>query len=129
VRGWRVAQKMIEDFARGDKVVRYPDFSGPIDWTYVDDAAEVLLRAVERPLPHLTVLNVLGDKRTMRDAVVHLQRRFPGVTAEAIPAETPPTAWGLRNDGLAAALGYVPATSLEDGIDAMLAVIPAGRSQ
>jgi hypothetical protein len=35
----------------------------------------------------------------------------------------PPSGWGVRNDGLEAALGYVPATRLEDGIDAMLAAL------
>jgi UDP-glucose 4-epimerase len=120
-RGWRIAQEVVERFARGDPVVPYPDFPEPIDWTYVDDAAEVLLRAIERPLPQFSAFNVLGDRRSMRDAVAHLARRFPAVTAEAVPARTPPAAWGLRNDGLAAALGFVPSTRLEDGIDAMLA--------
>lgn len=119
-RGWKVAQDVVESFQRGDAKVRYPDFPDPMDWTYVDDAAEVLLRAVERPLPRFSVFNVVGDKRTMRDAVGHLRRRFPGVEAEAVPAQTPPSAWGLRNDGIEAALGFVPLTRLEDGIDAML---------
>ena len=111
---------MIERFARGDAVVPYPDYPEPIDWTYVDDAAEVLLRAIEQPVPKFGALNALGDRRRVRDAVAHLRRRFPGVIAEAIPAEPPPAAWGLRNDGIAAALGFVPSTTLEDGIDAML---------
>ncbi len=120
-RGWRVAQDVVESFQRGDAKVHYPDFPDPMDWTYVEDAAEVLLRAVERPLPRFSSFNVVGDKRTMRDAVAHLRRRFPMIEAEAVPARTPPSAWGLRNDGIAAALGFVPRTRLEDGIDAMLA--------
>lgn len=39
----------MESLARGEFVVRYPDFPEPIDWAYVDDAAEVLLRAIEYP--------------------------------------------------------------------------------
>jgi UDP-glucose 4-epimerase len=119
-RGWRAGQEVIERFARGDHVVRYPDFPQPIDWTYIDDAGEVLLRAAERPLPAFAAFNVLGDRRTMRDAVGYLSRRFPSVRAEPVPAETPPAAWGLQNDGLEAALGYRPSTRLERGIDAML---------
>jgi UDP-glucose 4-epimerase len=124
IRGWRAGQEVIERFARGDQVVRYPDFPQPIDWTYIDDAGEVLLRAAERPLPAFAAFNVLGDRRTMREAVGYLSRRFPGVRVEPVPAETPPSAWGLRNDGLEAALGYRPSTRLESGIEAMLAVEP-----
>jgi len=125
-RGWRVAQEVVERFQRGDAKVPYPDFPAPMDWTYVDDAAEVLLRAVERPLARYSAFNVLGDRRRMREAVEHLRRRFPSVEAQPFPASTPPSAWGLRNDGVAAALGFVPATRLEDGIDAMLAAQQPG---
>lgn len=128
-RGWRVAQEVVEGFVCGERLVRYPDFADPIDWTYVDDAVEVLLRALERPLPRLSVLNVAGDKRTIREAVAHLQRRFPSVIAEALSARTPPSAWTLSNDGLEAALDYVPATHLEDGIDRMLAALVPGATR
>jgi len=119
-RGWRVAQEVIERFARGDRDVVVPDFSGPIDWTYVDDAAEVLLRALAAPLTRFSVFNVVGDRRTMRDAIAHLQLRYPGVQVEYQAVTVPASGWMLRNDGLQAALGFAPATRLEDGIDAML---------
>ncbi|HEV2546827.1 MAG TPA: NAD(P)-dependent oxidoreductase [Stellaceae bacterium] len=128
-RGWRAGQEVIERFARGEQVVRYPDFPQPIDWTYIADAGEVLLRAAERPLPPFSAFNVLGDRRTMREAVGYLSRRFPGIRAEPVPAETPPSAWGLRNDGLEAALGYRPSTLLETGIDAMLSDGTGGVAQ
>jgi len=57
----------------------------------------------------------------MRDAVAHLQLRHPGVQVECQTVAVPASGWTLRNDGLAAALGFAPATRLEDGIDAMLA--------
>ena len=120
-RGWRVAQEVVECFARGDRRVVVPDFPGPIDWTYVDDAAEVLLRALAAPLPRFAVFNVVGDRRTMRDAVAHLQLRYPGVQVELQTVALPASGWTLRNDGLLPALGFAPATRLEDGIDAMLA--------
>jgi len=120
-RGWRVAQEVIERFARGDRDVVVPDFSEPIDWTYVDDAAEVLLRALAAPLPRFAALNVVGDRRTIRDAVAHLQLRHPGVEVERETVAVPASGWMLRNDGLGPALGFVPAIRLEDGIDAMLA--------
>jgi UDP-glucose 4-epimerase len=128
-RGWRIAQETVERFARGDRHVVVPDFSGSIDWTYVDDAAEVLLRALAAPLPRFAVFNVVGDRRTMRDAVAHLQFRYPGVTVEPQAVALPASGWMLRNDGLEAALGFAPATRLEDGIDAMLAAWHGDRAQ
>ena len=120
-RGWRTAQELIERFASGEKSIRFPDYPDRMDWTYVDDAAEVLLRAIERPLGRYRTLNVLGDRRSIRDAVAHLQRRFTGVEVTGELALSPPSAWGLRNDGLERALGFVPRMSLEQGIDAILA--------
>lgn len=122
VRGWLEVQGIIERAAAGERLISYPDFPDAIDWTWIDDAAEVLLRSVERPLPRNAVCNVVGDKRRTRDAVAHLRRRFPDLVAEPVPARTPPAAWGLVNDGLGALLGYVPATTLEQGIDRMLAL-------
>lgn len=127
-RGWRIAQEVVERFARGDRRVAFPDFPGPIDWTYIDDAAEVLLRAVTSPLPRYASFNVVGDRRTMRDAVAHLKLRYPGVQVDAQPVSPPASGWTLRNDGLQAALGFAPATRLEDGIDAMLAAWRGDRA-
>lgn len=120
VRGWRDVQMIIERVKAGERRLAYPDYPDPLDWTWIDDAAEVLLRACERPLPRNAVANVVGDKRHVREAVAHLRMRFPDLGAEAVPATTPPAAWGLVNDGLEALLGFVPATSLEQGIDRML---------
>jgi nucleoside-diphosphate-sugar epimerase len=121
VRGWRDVQVIIERVAAGERSFEYPDYPDAIDWTWIDDAALVLLRAIEQPLPRNTVLNVVGDKRTIRDAVAHLKRRCPDLDARGRPAMTPPAAWGLVNDRLQSMLGTVPSTSLEQGIDRMLA--------
>jgi UDP-glucose 4-epimerase len=122
VRGWRDVQAILERVAAGERSLEYPDYPEAIDWTWIDDAALVLLRAIERPLPCNAVLNVVGDKRTIRDAVAHLKRRCPGLDARGRPATTPPAAWGLVNDRLEALLGSVPRTTLEQGIDRMLAL-------
>lgn len=120
VRGWVEVQSLIERVAAGERRLAYPDYPDAIDWTWIDDAAEVLLQASERPLPPCTVCNVVGDKRPVRAAIAHLARRFPDLVATPVPARTPPAAWGLVNDGLGALLHYVPATTLEQGIDRML---------
>jgi UDP-glucose 4-epimerase len=120
VRGWRDVQMIVEKVAAGSREIDYPDYPEAIDWTWIDDAADVLLRTIERSLPRNAVANVVGDKRRMRDAIAHLQRRFPDLVAHARPARTPPAAWGLVNDGLMALVGAVPAVMLDEGIDRML---------
>ena len=119
-RGWRIVQEVIEQAARGEKVVRYPDFRDALDWTWIDDAAAIVARAVLAPLAGHHVLNVAGDKRTMAEAVAHLRRRYPRTLFEPYAAETPPSSWGFANDGLQAALGAVPRTRMEDGIDRLI---------
>lgn len=119
-RGWREVQEVIEAVARGERRVRYPDFPEPLDWTWIGDAAEVIARAASARVAGHRVLNVAGDKRRVREAAAHLARRFPDVVLEPFAA-TSPAAWSFRNDGLKAALGYEPATRMEDGIDRLLA--------
>jgi UDP-glucose 4-epimerase len=123
-RGWSEPQRAIARVIAGDRDVRYPDYGEPIDWTYVDDAADVLVAALGATLPRFARHNALGDRRPVADAFLHLARRFP--TLVAMPATTtlPPSAWGLVNDGLAARIGWAPCTRLEEGIDRMIA---AGR--
>lgn len=119
-RGWRDVQQLIERIIAGERQIRFPDFPQPIDWTWIDDAAELLLRAVARPLPAFTAVNAVGDIRTVREAIVHLQHRFPDLVAEPLSAETPPSGWGLVNDGVNALLGTIGHTPLEQGLDRMI---------
>jgi nucleoside-diphosphate-sugar epimerase len=121
VRGWVDVQRMIERVAAGERSIAFPDYPEPMDWTWIDDAAEVLIRGCEASLPSHAIVNVVGDKRLVRDAMAHLRRRFPDLVVQAVPARTPPTAWGLVNDGIGALLGMKPWTKLEEGIDRMIA--------
>lgn len=121
VRGWREVQNIVDRVAEGERKLEYPDFPDPLDWTWIDDAAAVLLATIERPLPRNAVVNVVGDKRHVRDAIAHLKRRFPDLSAAPVAARTPPAAWGLVNDGIGALLGTMPTTTLEQGIDRLLA--------
>lgn len=124
-RGWRAIQTLVEQAASGAGELAFPDFPEPIDWTWIGDAAEVTARAATAALSGHRVFNVVGDKRLMREAAAHLAARFPGLRLAPQPDVTPPSAWSFANDGLQAALGYAPHTTMEDGIDAMLAAMPA----
>ena len=121
VRGWREVQSLIERVIDGERDIRYPEFGEPIDWTFIDDAVQMLLRALDRPLPPFAAVNAQGDRRTVGEAFAHLRRRFPDLVATPFAAETPPTGWGLVNDGVHALLGPLSCTRLEDGLDRMIA--------
>jgi nucleoside-diphosphate-sugar epimerase len=120
-RGWRDVQDLIERVADGERAIRYPDFSEPIDWTFVDDAADTLLRGLDCPLAAFAAVNAVGQRRSIGDAIAHLRRRFPDLVAEPVAAEAPPSGWGLVNQRLASLIGQPASTSLETGIDRILA--------
>ena len=120
-RGWSEPQEVIADAIAGKTPLRYPDYPEPIDWTYVDDAAEVLNRALDCALNGFAAHNAVGDRRRIGDAIAHLRTRFPHLTAEPRAAAMPPSAWELVNDGLASRIGPWSVTRLEAGIDRMIA--------
>jgi UDP-glucose 4-epimerase len=124
LRGWREVQEIVERVARGERHFDFPDFPDANDWTWIDDAVEVLIRSLTAALPSFAALNVVGDKRRVRDAIAHLQARFPDLDARPIPSTTPASAWGLVNDRLKDMLGYAPDTPMEKGLDALLAQLP-----
>jgi hypothetical protein len=72
-------------------------------------------------MPQFAAYNVVGDHRTMAEAVAHLERRFPGAKGHSVATAGPPSGWGIRNDKLLDVIDFVPGTRLEDGIDRMLA--------
>jgi nucleoside-diphosphate-sugar epimerase len=122
-RGWREPQDIVERVIAGERRVRYPEFPEPIDWTWIDDAAELLVRALACPLPRRFIaVNAMGDRRRVGDAFVHLKRRFPDLAAEPFASALPPAGWGLVDDGVDALLGPLARTRLEEGLDRMIAL-------
>ena len=120
-RGWRDLQQMIDDFLSGRTEVRFPNYSAPNDWTFVTDAALTILHCLTSPMPSVGAYNVSGDYRHVLDAVRHLQRRFPGASASPFDATLPPSAWEFQCDRLEKEVGYRPTTTLEEGLDHMIA--------
>ena len=98
------------------------EFPEPIDWTWIGDAADLLLRSLACRLPRFAAWNAVGDRRSVGDAFAHLKRRFPDLVAVPIAAETPACGWGLVNDGVDASLGPLSRTRLETGIDRMISM-------
>lgn len=117
-RGWNEMQRLIEDFALERSEVRYPAYSEPLDWTYVDDASAAVVACLDRAPASAAVYELAGDRRGIADAVRHLGRRFPRVRAVAYPAVAPPSAWSsLDGSTLARDTGFRTSVLLEEGLD------------
>lgn len=123
VRGWNEIQRVIEGFALEQAEVPFPNYAGANDWTFVQDAVQVILRCFNSPRASGAAFNVSGDYRSIQDAVAHLQLLFPHVRAKPYPAILPPAAWEFRSDRLERQIGFMPTTTLEDGLDRTVALI------
>ncbi|MHB8394381.1 MAG: NAD-dependent epimerase/dehydratase family protein [Candidatus Dormibacteria bacterium] len=128
VRGWRDLQAVIEAFARGDAEIHYPNFPDPLDWTYISDAVEGLLAVLDRAPDHAPVVDIGGDLRYVRDAIQHLEGRYPEAKAIGHKAVPPPAAWRLDRSYLEGQLGCGPAIRLEDGLDLTTAALTQGAA-
>jgi nucleoside-diphosphate-sugar epimerase len=117
IHGWNEIQRVIEGFAFEQPVVPYPNYAAANDWTYVDDAARVIMACLNSPRASVIAYNVSGDYRTIHEAVAYLSRRFPRVRAEPYAATLPPAFWEFRSDRLLREVGVKPTTGLEDGLD------------
>lgn len=117
VRGWTDIQKVIEGFALEEKLVPYPDYDLPNDWTYVSDAVEAIVQCLNSPRSSVVAYNVSGDYRPIQDAVRHLQRCFPYVQAKPYPAVLPRNAWDFQADRIVQEAGYQCRVKLEQGLD------------
>ena len=117
-RGWNELLQLIEGFALERPEVRYPDYGGPLDWTYVDDASAAVIACLDRAPSSATVYDLAGDHRPVTDAIRHLGRRFPSVRTTSYVATTPPTAWSSLDGSLIERdTGFRPGIRLEEGLD------------
>ena len=117
-RGWNELHRLIEGFALERPEVRYPDYGGPLDWTYVDDASAAVIACLDRAPSSATVYDLAGDHRPVTDAIRHLGRRFPSVRTTSYVATTPPTAWSSLDGSLIERdTGFRSGIRLEEGLD------------
>lgn len=99
-----------------------------IDFSYVEDIAEGLALAVTRPGAAGETFNLsYGQARSLLDVVAVLQRHFPGLRYDVLPAVGParPRRGALDISKAKRLLGYRPMTDLESGIDRCIAFLQA----
>lgn len=108
------ASEMIEKAALGlPCVVDNGDSS--VDWYYVVDAAQLILRALKAPPTPTRVYNTHSDLRTVREAADYLSQNLPNAQLDIKPGMIDAN-WNLDSNLLAEELGFKPRYKLEDGL-------------
>jgi UDP-glucose 4-epimerase len=106
----------------GDPIVIYGDGSSSRDYTHVDDISSALELALERDVPGGTVLHIASGVETTALDLADLCRAAAGAPDHPIeyrPKRAGEVARNFASYDLAKQmLGYVPAVSREEGIDA-----------
>jgi nucleoside-diphosphate-sugar epimerase len=109
--------------AHRGKPLRVHDDSEQLDFTYVEDVADGIVRAMTRPEAVNEIFNMTrGEGRTIADLALEVQRHFPwvdvqyGAAAEHMQGLIRPMRGALNISKAKQLLGYDPHYSLAEGI-------------
>ena len=117
-------REILRILANGEEL-RINSLDGPYrDWTFVEDIAEGMERAwASRNLPHGVYTITSGEQYAIGDMLAAFKRAWPEIEYRVVPepdanyavSGEPP---GPRpsNDRLRHDFGWVPSTSLDDGV-------------
>lgn len=86
-----------------------------VDWFYVEDAAHLIVDALNAPALPTRVYNTHSDLRSVRDAAGYLMSILPDARLDVLPG-TIDANWDLDASLLEKELGFKPKYSLEDGL-------------
>ncbi len=105
---------MVEKAVRGEPYT-VPFATDLYDWQYVDDVAEVILKALDAPSTMTRVFNTQGDVRPVYEGVEYLKTLVPEAELSTEPGEVG-IAWEYDTAPLREELGFVPRHTMEMGI-------------
>lgn len=108
------ASEMIEKAALGQPCV-VDNGDSSVDWYYVVDAAELILRALNAPTTSTRIYNTHSDLRTVREAAHFLSSNLPDAQLTVNPGAIDAN-WNLDPTQLVEELGFEPTYALEDGL-------------
>ncbi len=115
----RVGQVFIENAFAGEALRIEGDGSDHLDFTYIDDLVQGIIRAVGNPAAHNETFNLTyGESRSIKDLAAIVQEHFPEVELEVTPRDRlMPVRGTLRVDKARDLLGYDPQFPLERGLE------------
>jgi nucleoside-diphosphate-sugar epimerase len=113
----RVGQVFIENAIQGLDLQISGDGSDRLDFTYIDDVIQGVVKAIERPEARNQVFNLtFGGSRSISQMVDILRGEFRGITVKSTPKDKlMPDRGTLSIEKARKLLGYEPAYPLETG--------------
>ncbi len=119
----RVSQVFIESALVGSKLRVDGDGDERLDFSYVGDVVDGVVRAIANPASRNEVFNITaGRSRSLSDLIALIQEHFPEVEVEFVGRDAlRPYRGTLDIEKARRLIGYEPGTSLEDGLDRYVA--------
>jgi nucleoside-diphosphate-sugar epimerase len=119
----RVSQIFIESALVGDKLRVDGDGDERIDFSYIDDVVDGVVRTIAVPAARNEIFNITtGGSRSLRELIEIVREHFPEVEVEYVERDAlRPYRGTLKIDRARRLLGYEPRTTLEEGLDRYVA--------
>ena len=119
----RVSQVFIENALVGDKLRVDGEGAERIDFSYVDDVVDGVVRTIASPKGRNEAFNITtGSARTIADLIEIVREHFPEVDVEYVERDAlRPFRGTLLIDKARELVGYEPQVGLEEGLDRYVA--------
>ena len=114
----RVVQIFIESALRGQKLRVDGDGAERLDFTFISDLVQGVMRAIGTPAAHNNIFNITyGRSRSIMELVGLLRNDFPDLAVESVERDKlMPFRGTLNTDKAVELLGYAPNHPLEVGL-------------
>lgn len=90
-----------------------------VDWQYVEDIADLLVKCIDLPRTRTPVFNTQFDRRSIREAGAFVRELIPSAVITYQPGEFG-IAWELDDSVLQEEIGFEPMFTMERGLRAVL---------
>src|SRR5262249_33347708 len=113
----RVGQAFIENAIRGKKLTVNGNGGDSLDFTYIEDLVQGVLRCIALPEARNQIFNLTyGDARTLNQMSDLVKQEFPAIVVEHQPRDgLMPERGTLSIEKAKAMIGYEPQYPLENG--------------
>lgn len=113
----RVGQVFIENALSGRDIVVSGDGSDRLDFTYIGDVVNGVIKAIENPAARNQIFNMTyGQGRSLDEMAAILRQHFPDIVVRSEPRDRlMPERGTLKVDKARRLIGYEPAYPLERG--------------
>jgi nucleoside-diphosphate-sugar epimerase len=113
----RVGQLFLENAVQGKNVTVHGDGTDKLDFTYIQDLIQGVVRIIEHPKAINEIFNITyGQGREIREMAELVQESFPSIKIEYLPKDSlTPDRGTLSIDKAKRLIGYEPKYALEVG--------------